>query len=97
MEDQGCEQNVDKRTVQHQYICRCQDYILIDRGEGGTTEICGNSTTDNNTFLLDSNNFTVFFRTSEVGRFQGFKMNIACLGGDSACDMQGLQVYIANY
>ena len=57
---------------------RCQDYILIDRGMGGTTEICGNSSSDDSVLELQSPEFTVFFRTSEEKKFRGFQMYIIC-------------------
>ena len=43
--------------------------------------------------FLESNNFTVFFRTSETNRFKGFQMHIACLGEESACDMRGIEPF----
>ena len=59
-------------------ICRCQDYILIDRGPFGTTELCGNSTSDDSVLELESRNFTVYFRTSEDTVARGFQMLIVC-------------------
>jgi hypothetical protein len=57
---------------------KCQDYILIDRGVGGTTEICGNSVPKDSLMELQPRNFTVFFRTSETEKFTGFEMYIIC-------------------
>ena len=57
---------------------RCQDYILIDRGSFGTTEICGNSTSGDSVLELQSRNFTVYFRTSEEKTIKGFQMYIVC-------------------
>ena len=56
-------------------IYRCQDYILIDSGPFGTTELCGNTTT---VLELQIRNFTVYFRTSEEGRRRGFEMFVVC-------------------
>ena len=59
-------------------LCRCEDYILIDRGDFGSTEICGNSTSAN--MMPLPNNFTVNFRTSdsEFVRGRGFRMLVFC-------------------
>ena len=70
-------------------INRCMDYILIDSEAEERTEICGNFSKDNTTFV-NSNAFTVIFCSSESYSFtQGFQMRIACLGQESSCDMQG--------
>ena len=37
---------------------RCQDYILIDRGVAGTTEICGNTTSEESEGELESGKFS---------------------------------------
>ena len=56
-------------------IDRCQDYLLIDNGPFGTTELCGNTTT---VLELQTGDFTVYFRTSEEGRRRGFEMYVVC-------------------
>jgi hypothetical protein len=57
---------------------RCQDYILIDRGISGTSEICGNSIPNATVSELQSGNFTVYFRTSEKKKLGGFEMYVIC-------------------
>ncbi|CAI8014636.1 hypothetical protein GBAR_LOCUS9133, partial [Geodia barretti] len=56
---------------------RCQDYILIDRGTSGPTEICGNSS-NGAMSELESGSFTVIFRTSEEKKFGGFEIHVIC-------------------
>ena len=69
---------------------RCQDYILIDRGVAGTTEICGNTTSKESEGELEYGKFTVFFRSSERLRFRGFEMQIVCFRPDER-DLPGDQ------
>ena len=57
---------------------RCQDFILIDRGISGTSEICGNSIPNATVSELQSGNFTVYFRTSEKKKLGGFEMYVIC-------------------
>ena len=57
---------------------RCQDYIRINRGTFGTTEICGNQTSMDSVLELQSGDFDVFFRTSEETTFPGFEMYVIC-------------------
>ena len=56
--------------------CRCVDYVLIDRGDFGTTEICGNQS------LLESKlnvgKFKVIFRSSDTTSGAGFQMIVTC-------------------
>ena len=67
-------------------LCRCQDYILIDRGVGGTTEICGNTTGE---LQLESGEFNVFFRSNDNNNdHQGFEMLIICFQPSEA-DLEG--------
>lgn len=72
----------DRRCIQSTmwYLnwCRCQDYLLIDRGDFGTTEICGNKTPNSSLLQLESHSFKVFFRTSEQNRYPGFEMYVIC-------------------
>ncbi|CAI8027326.1 hypothetical protein GBAR_LOCUS15632 [Geodia barretti] len=56
----------------------CQDYILIDHGMSRTTELCGNSTSNDSMSELETGNFTVYFRTSEEKKFGGFEMYVIC-------------------
>ena len=67
-------------------LCRCEDYILIDRGDSGTIEICGNSTSTADMILLSNNfkssNLTVIFRTSESVQGHGFQMFVFCAAPD---------------
>jgi hypothetical protein len=70
---QGREDCLDTNKKQ-----KCQDYILIDRGMSGTTEICGNSASNDSVLELESGSFTVFFRTSEEKKLGGFEMYIIC-------------------
>ena len=67
------------------FLCRCEDYILIDRGGFGSTEICGNNTSTTHTIVrsntLQSRNLLrIFFRTSdsESVRGRGFQMFVIC-------------------
>ena len=68
--------------------CRCEDYILIDRGDFGSTEICGNDTStanillSNNSNTLQSSNLKVIFRTSESVRGHGFQLFVICAPPD---------------
>ena len=57
---------------------RCQDYILIDRGSFGTTEVCGNTTLENEVGSLEGGQFKIFFRSSERNRKPGFRMLVVC-------------------
>ena len=57
---------------------RCQDYILIDRGQFGTTELCGNITLESEFGSLEEGKFTIFFRSSETTRGRGFRMFVVC-------------------
>ena len=70
-------------------ICRCQDYILIDPGSFGTTELCGNSTSHDSVLQLQSRNFTVYFRTSEDTVARGFRMLIVCFNPEER-DLEGI-------
>ena len=69
-------------------LYRCSDYILIDRGTGGTTEVCGNTPGDNSMLQLQSGEFKVFFRTSEENTVKGFQMYIICFQPSEA-DLEG--------
>ena len=71
-------------------LCRCEDYILIDRGDFGSTEICGNSTStaDISYNALQSSNFKMIFRTSESVQGRGFQMLVMC----AASDDQGIMI-----
>ena len=62
----------------YNYVYRCQDYILIDRGAFGTTELCGNMGGKDSLLQLESGNFSVFFRTSEQKKDTGFEMYAIC-------------------
>ena len=62
-------------------LCRCEDYILIEN-DFVSTEICGNSTSTPTWMLLLSNNFRVFFRTSESVQGHGFEMYSICFSSD---------------
>jgi hypothetical protein len=57
---------------------RCQDYILIDRGDFGTSEICGNESFINRELQLNGGKFRVFFRSSEQVKGEGFQMYVIC-------------------
>ena len=59
-------------------LCRCQDYILIDRGQFGTTEICGNQSFITRELKLNEGKFKVFFRSSEEVKGEGFQMYVIC-------------------
>ena len=93
MQDNDCEQdNVSRLPFAHaiftsldqKIINRCQDYVLIDRGFGGSTEVCGNTSTRDSVLQLQSGGFRVFFRSSEVRKFAGFRMFIVCVNeGDT--------------
>ena len=68
---------------------RCQDYIRIDRGSFGSTEICGNAITNASLSELQSGSFTVFFRSSEdLGEdevvYKGFQMYVLCFRSEEA-------------
>ena len=71
-------------------LCRCEDSIIIDRGNFGSTEICGNSTSTANISYngLQTGNFKVFFRTSESVQGRGFQMLVMC----AASDDQGIMI-----
>ena len=56
----------------------CYDFIRINRGRAGTTEICDRIGSSNFLLQLESGNFTVTFRTSAEGEFPGFQMYIVC-------------------
>lgn len=58
-------------------LCRCEDYILIERG-GSHVEICGNISSIPTTEYVQPNNFTVIFRTSESVQGDGFLMGVIC-------------------
>ena len=70
------------------YISRCQDYILIDRGQYGTTEICGTEPFISRELKLNEGKFKVFFRTSEQVKGEGFQMYIICFQ-ETERDMEG--------
>ena len=70
-------------------LYRCSDYILIERGTGGTTEVCGNTPGDNSMLQLQSGEFKVFFRTSEENTVKGFQMYIICFLPPSEADLEG--------
>ena len=65
-------------------IFRCSDYLLIDRGAFGTTEICGNGTFEYSPIASSSiwnlypQSFRILFRTSEEARGKGFQMLFIC-------------------
>ena len=69
-------------------LYRCSDYILIERGTGGTTEVCGNTTGNNSMLQLQSGEFKVFFRTSEENTVKEFQMYIICFQPSEA-DIEG--------
>ena len=57
--------------------CRCVDYIFIDRGSFGTTEICGNQSLLE--LKLNVGKFKVIFRSSDrISGGAGFKMIVTC-------------------
>ena len=70
-------------------LCRCQDYILIDRGDFGTTEICGNTSFILSDLKLNGGKFKVFFRSSEEVMGEGFQMYIICFREEER-DLPGL-------
>ena len=76
-------------TINIHVIFRCRDYILIDRGEFGTTEICGNQTSMDSVLELQSADFKVFFRTSEETKNTGFEMYAICFEPEER-DLEGL-------
>ena len=64
------------------YVCRCSDYVIIDRGIAGTTEICGNSPSSDSRIQL--NNFTVTFRSDKERTYTGFEMYVTCFWPEEA-------------
>ena len=68
---------------------RCQDYILIDRGDFGTTEICGNTSLITRELKLNGGRFKVFFRSSEEKNDTGFQMYVLCFR-EAERDMPGI-------
>ena len=59
-------------------FCRCQDYILIDYGDFGTREICGNTSPISGILQFNEGKFKVFFRSSEEVNGEGFQMYVIC-------------------
>ena len=62
---------------------RCQDSLIINRGNFGTTEVCGRRTLELNSSTssvlnLQPQSFTILFRTSEEARGKGFQMYVIC-------------------
>ena len=62
---------------------RCQDSLIVDRGNFGTTEVCGSRTLELNSsrssvLNLQPQSFTILFRTSEEVRGKGFQMYVIC-------------------
>lgn len=57
---------------------RCQDYVQIDRGNFGVSEVCGNTTSTDTVMELEFGNYTVVFRTSDEDRGEGFEMYSIC-------------------
>ena len=75
---------------------RCQDYILIDRGDFGTSEICGNESFINRELQLNGGKFRVFFRSSEQVKGEGFQMYVICFR-EAERDLPGnLFVYMSH-
>ena len=70
-----------------QSFCRCEDYLLIDNGELGYIEICGNSAPNISGIL--PGNTTIVFRTSEKGQYTGFQMIVICFN-ESEEDIPGM-------
>ena len=62
----------------HINILRCEDYILIDLGTLGTTELCGNDTLQQLAYTLEFGSTNVTFRTSESVQGVGFMMLVIC-------------------
>ena len=62
-------------------LYRCQDYVIVDRALGGSTDdIC-----DHNIYgQTVSQNFSVTFRSSETGTHKGFIMFITCFKDQSS-------------
>ena len=61
--------------------CRCQDYVQIQRGSFGSTDICGTLPSNDSVLELEFGDFTVVFRTSEEVRRRGFEMYTLCFRG----------------
>ena len=59
-------------------MCRCQDYLQIDRGAFGTTDVCGDTPSPDAVVQLEFGDFTAVFRTSEEVRGVGFQMYTVC-------------------
>ena len=64
---------------------RCQDSLFIDRGNFGTTEVCGSRTlklnlSHSSVLNQQSESFRVVFRTGEgeEDRGRGFQMFVIC-------------------
>ena len=62
---------------------RCQDSLIIDRGDFGTTEVCGNRTLELNLssssiLNLQPESYRIVFRTGVGGRGRGFQMYVIC-------------------
>ena len=55
----------------------------------GTTELCGNTTTNDSVLELQSGAFDVTFRSSEERNFTGFQMVVICFRPDER-DMEGV-------
>lgn len=62
----------------HYKTLRCEDYIQINRGIFGTTEICGNNTPSSSVSQLESSSANIIFRTSEEVHGVGFEMQVIC-------------------
>ena len=77
------------KCLRKYHLRRCQDYILIDRGAAGVTEICGNlSTAFDSIFSLDFGSLRVVFRSGEASEgFTGFSMVLYCI--NPQCDFRG--------
>ena len=69
--------------------CRCQDYIIIDRGSFGSNEFCGNVSL--NESRLNVGKFKVLFRSSEEVMGAGFQMYIICFK-DEERDIEGIVI-----
>ena len=55
----------------------------------GTTEICGDTTSNNSVLELEGNSFTVKFRSSEETKGEGFEMYVICFE-KAERDMEGM-------
>jgi hypothetical protein len=71
--------DTESENCNHAGNLRCQDYVRIDRGVGGSTEFCGNTPPKDSLSQLEAKNFEVVFRSSERGRFRGFEMYVVCI------------------